>query len=150
MLDHLTHQVGLRCGNWRTAWAAANVAGAIARRPLLAGLDGDWLDTQRARLHTVLTRSLDSLAAACVATGQTALAVAAATELTNLEPFREGGYRRLMEAHHAAGDRGEALLVYERCRRLLAEELGVDPSAQTQAAYLALLGTGVEPTPTWR
>ena len=29
-----------------------------------------------------------------------------------------------MEAHVAAGNRAEALRVYERCRRLLAEELG--------------------------
>jgi len=55
------------------------------------------------------------------------------------EPFRESGYRRLMEAHVAAGNRGEALRVYERCRRLLAEELGAYPSPETDAIYRSLL-----------
>ena len=55
------------------------------------------------------------------------------------EPFREIGYRRLMEAHVAAGNRGEALRVYERCRRLLAEELGAYPSPETESIYRSLL-----------
>ncbi len=50
-----------------------------------------------------------------------------------LEPFRESGYRRLMRLHLRAGDRGEALRVYERCRRLLAEELDTEPSPETEA-----------------
>ena len=45
-----------------------------------------------------------------------------------------------MAAHAAAGNRGEALLAYQRLRRVLADELGVDPDAETEAAYLQLLG----------
>ena len=56
-----------------------------------------------------------------------------------LEPYREGGYRRLMQAHAAAGDSAEALRVYERCRRLLADELGAYPSAETESIYRDLL-----------
>src|SRR5205085_4569182 len=55
-------------------------------------------------------------------------------------PFRETTYRLLMRCHTAAGNRAEALRVYERCRRMLADELGVDPSPETESAYLALLG----------
>jgi sugar lactone lactonase YvrE len=44
-----------------------------------------------------------------------------------------------MEAHIAAGNRGEALHVYEQCRRLLAEELGAYPSPETEAIYRQLL-----------
>ena len=46
-----------------------------------------------------------------------------------------------MEAHAAAGNRAEALRVYERCRRLLADELGAYPSPETEAVYRALLDT---------
>ena len=56
------------------------------------------------------------------------------------EPFRETGYQLLMKAHTATGNRGEALLTYERCRRILAEELGADPSAETRALHRELLG----------
>jgi len=44
-----------------------------------------------------------------------------------------------MLAHAAAGDNGEALRVYERCRRLLADELGAYPSSKTESIYRELL-----------
>jgi hypothetical protein len=44
-----------------------------------------------------------------------------------------------MEAHVAAGNRGEALRVYEQCRTLLADELGTYPSPETESIYRALL-----------
>ena len=44
-----------------------------------------------------------------------------------------------MRAHAAVGNRAEALRVYERCRSLLSEELGVPPSSQTEAVYLDIL-----------
>ena len=44
-----------------------------------------------------------------------------------------------MVAHVAAGNRAEALRVYERCRRLLAEELGTYPSPETESIYRGLL-----------
>ena len=44
-----------------------------------------------------------------------------------------------MEAHVAAGNRAEALRVYEQCRRLLAEELGAYPSPETESIYRELL-----------
>jgi SARP family transcriptional regulator, regulator of embCAB operon len=62
-----------------------------------------------------------------------------AREAVAIEPFRETGYQLLMRAHAAVGNRAEALRVYERCRSLLSEELGVPPSSQTEAVYLDIL-----------
>jgi DNA-binding SARP family transcriptional activator len=44
-----------------------------------------------------------------------------------------------MRVHLAAGNRAEGLRAYQRCRHILADELGVDPSAETQATYRQLL-----------
>src|SRR5207249_7150009 len=66
-------------------------------------------------------------------------AVKWAKETVALEPFRETGYRRLMEAHVAAANPAEALRVYERCRRLFAEELGAYPSPEIESVYRRLL-----------
>src|SRR6476646_6252576 len=44
-----------------------------------------------------------------------------------------------MEVHAAAGNPAEALRVYERCRRFLADELGAYPSAETEAVYLEII-----------
>jgi DNA-binding SARP family transcriptional activator len=62
------------------------------------------------------------------------------TQAVALEPFRESGYRALMRLHHLAGDRAQALRVYERCRHLLAEELGAAPAPETEAVRAAVTG----------
>jgi DNA-binding SARP family transcriptional activator len=90
-------------------------------------------------LHDVCARALDCLAEIYLAVGDNLRAVRAASECIALEPFRETGYQRLMPAHQTLGNRAEALLAYERCRRLLAEELGAAPSPETVSLYEQLL-----------
>jgi SARP family transcriptional regulator, regulator of embCAB operon len=130
----------LRSGDVKKAWAPSNIAAIVARRPFLPGEEGDWIDRERAWLHTILIRALDGFVDIWFANDEPALAVEAARESIALEPFRETGYRRLIRLHAALGDRAEALRVYEECRRLLASELGIDPSPETEALYMALLG----------
>lgn len=129
----------LRAGAARQAWGPAQVAGALTARPLLPELSGEWIEEQRARLRRLRLRSLDCLAEVWIACGEAPLAVQAASEAVELEPFRETGWRLLMRAHDTAGDVAEALRAYERCRRLLADELGVDPSRETAALHHSLL-----------
>ena len=52
---------------------------------------------------------------------------------------RKIGPELLMRAHAAAGNRAEALWVYECCRKLISDELGVTPSAETSAAHVDIL-----------
>jgi DNA-binding SARP family transcriptional activator len=126
-------------GRLAQALAAADRANAIAGRPLLPGHDGAWIEDRRAALHQVLIRSLELLVDVHLAAGHGTRAVGPAAELVALEPFRDSAHRRLLAAHTAAGDRGEALRSYDRYRRVLAEELGVGPSSELEAAYLELL-----------
>ena len=105
------------------------------------------MEAKRAELLVVLRRALDCIADAALALGYPEAATAAASEAVALEPYREHAYLQLIRAQAAAGNRAEALHTYERCRRLLAEELGVSPSPQTEAAYLAALGSETEPFP---
>ena len=56
---------------------------------------------------------------------------AAALRQLALDPCREEAHRQLMRAYHRAGERAAALAQYERCRRVLAAELGVEPEAAT-------------------
>ena len=88
---------------------------------------------------TSASRALSVLADACLRSGDAREAAKWAEQTIALAPFRETGYRRLMEAHVAAGNRAEALRVYEQCRRLLADELGAYPSPETESIYRALL-----------
>src|SRR5262249_6591614 len=104
-------------------------AAEILRRPILAGDESPWLDTQRARARKALVATLHRIGS-----------VAALEEAVELEPFDETLHRGLIELHLSNGNRGEALRAFERCKRLLDEELGVAPSDETEALYQKALG----------
>ena len=123
------------------AWWAIP-AGAIAGRAFLAGHDGDWIEERREKLRTIHVRALCCLAEIWTTVGDTTLAVRDAKQAVQLDPFGERTHRLLMRAHAAAGNRAAALKAYERCRELLAEELGADPSRETQALHLDILRAG--------
>lgn len=129
----------LRDGEPRRAWGWGQVTFQVARRPFLAGEEGPWATRRRGELHDVLLRALDCLSDVCLWNAEPALAARHAEEAITLDPFRETSYQRLMRAHAATGNRAQALRVYERCRRVLSEHLGVPPSPQTEAAYLEIL-----------
>jgi DNA-binding SARP family transcriptional activator len=52
-----------------------------------------------------------------------------------LESWDEEAHQQLMRALAFRGQRGAALAQYETCRRLLAEELGVEPAKETTRLY---------------
>ncbi|MDQ6725901.1 MAG: AAA family ATPase, partial [Actinomycetota bacterium] len=133
-------QRALTAGDADQAYGAAVAAAAIASRPFLPEGEGPWFDRHQRELRQLRLRALEAAAEAAEAQGRWPEAVSAAEEAVGEEPFRESAYLRLMAAHASAGNRGEALRAYERCRRQLADELGVSPSPATETAYLALLG----------
>lgn len=132
-------EAALGNGSPREACGWALVAATIARRPFLPGAEGRLVSHWRGVLQDVRVRALDCLAEVWILTGQPQLAVRDAASALQLEPFRESSYRLMMRAHASAGNRAEALRVYERCRMLLAEELGVPPSPETERVYLEIL-----------
>ena len=129
----------LRAGKSSSAWGPACVAWAITQRDVLPGEEGLWIERERGRLLALRVRALDCLAALWLANGEGALAVQSLVEAVELDPFRETGYQNLMRAHASLGNRADSLRVYDRLRRLLAEELGSEPSPQTEAVFLELL-----------
>jgi DNA-binding SARP family transcriptional activator len=132
-------EAALKAGDPGRAYGPSAVAHHIARRPFLPGEEGPWIEHRRERLRSVLVRALECRSEVYLWNGEFSLAVEAARDVVALEPFRETGYQLLMRAHAAAGNTAEALWVYERCRKFISEELGVDPSRQTKAVYHEVL-----------
>jgi WD40 repeat protein/DNA-binding SARP family transcriptional activator len=154
-LEAAARQVGqaetaLGAGEARCAAEQAAQARGVLIRPLLAGTDGPWVEAKRRELSVLLVRALEVLAEARTGLCEHAHAAAAADAAIALDPFRESAHRLLIRALLQAGNGAAGLRAYERCRRLLAEELGVDPSPDTQALHLELLRgpTGTLPPPT--
>jgi YVTN family beta-propeller protein len=129
----------LAAGDPAAAKPAALLAESLTRRAFLPGDNGEWVEDKRRELADIRSRAVTALADACLRTGAGGEAAGWAQQAIELEPFRETGYRLLMEAHAAGGNRAEALRVYERCRRLLADELGAYPSPETESVYQRLL-----------
>jgi DNA-binding SARP family transcriptional activator len=134
-------EAALAAGEHAEAGSDALIARAIASRPLLPGEEGDWLDVLRARLAEVRLRALETLGEVWIARGDPALAARDAAEAIRVDPYRETAHRLLIRAHLAAGDRGAAAQAYEACRRVLAEDLGVEPSVETVELAAAGLRT---------
>jgi YVTN family beta-propeller protein len=133
-------EAALAAGDLEKAKGLAGRAASLVRRQFLPGEEGPWVAAKRRELEDVLRRALGCLSDACLRSGDDAEAATWAEKTIALEPYREAGYRRLMAAHASAGNRAEALRVYERCRRLLVEELGAYPSPETESIYRELLG----------
>ena len=125
----------LRSREPRRAYGPSAVAHHIARRPFLPGEEGPWIEGWRDRLREIHLRALEVRAEVYLWNEECPLALQSARELIGLQPFREAGHRLVMRAHAAMGNTAEALRAYEDCRKLIARELGVDPSPQTKAAY---------------
>ena len=132
-------EAALKAGEPRRAYGPSAIAHHIARRPFLPGADAPWIDLQRNRLEDILIRALECRAEVYLWNDEPTLAVEAASEVVAQRPFRESGYRLLMRAHAAAGNAAVALRVYEECRSLISEELGVSPSKETRAVHTELL-----------
>ncbi|MFD7584343.1 BTAD domain-containing putative transcriptional regulator [Kitasatospora sp. NPDC059811] len=130
------------------ALAAERLRAALAlwRGPALADLPdrsgpAARLETQReeARRHRITAE---------LGLGRAAELVAELTELCERQPLDEPLQQLMIRALHESGRTAEALRHYERTRRALAEELGVDPGRQLQALYATLLTPAeVEPAP---
>jgi DNA-binding SARP family transcriptional activator len=88
----------------------------------------DWLQDEREGLRQIRLHALESLARRLSASGRHAHAIQAALAAIRLEPLRETAHHTLIEAHLAEGNWSEASRQFQRCRRLLRKELGIEPS----------------------
>ncbi|MFF1377970.1 ATP-binding protein [Streptomyces sp. NPDC058308] len=108
-------------------WRGAALAELADARPLVARLDELRLTAVQDRVEADLALGLGPEL------------VPELRELIAGHPLSERLHGQLMRALHAGGRLAEALTVYEDARRVLAEELGTDPSAELSALHLELL-----------
>lgn len=127
--------------DWTGAWGPSRVALHTATRGLLPGHDAPWVREERLELETIRLRALECVAAAGLGLGGGELAAAerAGRALVASWPYRESGYRALMDVLDVQGNVAEALILYEQLRCLLRDELGITPSAQLQQRHQELL-----------
>ena len=136
-------------GAGRAALAAGDPAAAaerlrqalrLWRGPALVDVaDAAFAAGPVARLEELRLAATEDRIEADLALGRGGELAAEAEELATAHPHRERLRGQLMRILYLAGRQGDALEVYEDTRRLLADQLGVDPSPALSAVHLAIL-----------
>ncbi|GAA3253698.1 AfsR/SARP family transcriptional regulator [Streptomyces lavendulae] len=156
----LRHQEALDLGIARSLAADAEAARSAGDRALartllaraldlwdgepLAGVPGPHADTERTRLAEWRLQLLETRLDLDLEVGHHAEAVSELTALTAAHPLRERLRELLMLALYRSGRQAEALAVYADTRRLLADELGVDPRPELSALQQRILNADAE------
>ncbi|GGP55208.1 AfsR/SARP family transcriptional regulator [Saccharothrix coeruleofusca] len=126
---------------------------ALWRGEAFTGLDTPWLSTVRMALEQQRSVAEADRTDAALRLGRHQEVLAVLTARTAAHPLDERLAGQLMLALHGLGRTAEALAVYQRVRRRLAEELGADPGEALRAVHRRVLQTPVltvTPAPTWR
>lgn len=104
-----------------------------------AGVPGPFAETERARLGELRSAAAEERADALLAVGGHEEVLADLTAMVADYPLRERMRGLLMLALYRSGRQAEALRVFAEGRRVLAEELGIDPGADLSRIHQQVL-----------
>ncbi|MCC8243209.1 AfsR/SARP family transcriptional regulator [Saccharothrix luteola] len=123
------------------AGTAEQVDAALAlwRGEPFSGLDGPLLEAERQRLAERHLSAQELRARIGIELGRAGESVAGLTRLVAENPLQERLRALLMLALYRSGRRAAALDVFQETRRLLAEELGVDPGEEIRDLHERML-----------
>lgn len=147
-------RVALSAGDPALAADRLSEALALWRGPALADVAvGEILSAHVTRLEEERLRVLEQRIAADLELGRHQQLVSELKMLVSEYPLNEHFYAQLMMVLNRCGRRYEALGVYQGLRRMLVDELGMEPSTSVQRLHLTLLNSDAgpassEPAPT--
>jgi DNA-binding SARP family transcriptional activator/predicted ATPase len=105
----------------------------------------EWALVLRERYERQVCAMLSGLAEYYEQSGEHVHALQYARRLLELDPWNEIIHRQVMRVLAESGQRGAALAQYVHCRRVLSEDLGVEPEAETTALYERLRAEASQP-----
>lgn len=112
---------------------------ALWRGPLLAGLDGTYIAGAAHRLDEERLAATEKLIELRLQAGESAALIGDLVGLVADNPLRESLRQLLILALYRAGRQADALTEYDRTRRLLADELGLDPTPELRRLHEGIL-----------
>jgi DNA-binding SARP family transcriptional activator len=112
---------------------------ALLADDLLPDWYEDWVLIERERFRQLRLHALEQISERLSDAGLYSQALQAGLAAVAAEPLRESGRRQVVSTHLREGNVSEALREYQAYARLLADELGVAPSAAMQDLILAAM-----------
>ncbi|GIJ45173.1 SARP family transcriptional regulator [Virgisporangium aliadipatigenens] len=141
-------RAAVAAGEPERALAALDAALALWRGPVLAGAQTvPALAVDAAGLEELRLQAWELRYEAAFALGRHDGAIAGLRELADRHPLRETFREQLMRALIAGGRGAEAVAVFEDTRRVLADELGLDPDPRLRKLHLQVLRSEAAPAP---
>ena len=110
--------------------ATMNLAPLRQCGDLLPGWYDDWVLFERERARQLQLHVLETVADELIGLGRPAAALDFAMRALQMEELRESAHRLVIRVHLAEGNVCEARRQFERCQRILRNELGIHPSDQ--------------------
>ncbi|MDL4774136.1 MULTISPECIES: AfsR/SARP family transcriptional regulator [Thermomonosporaceae] len=145
--ERLAHEGRTALDEGDAARAADRLCEALAlwRGPALADVSaGEILSAHVTRVEEERLRTLELRITADLELGRHRQLISELKMLVSEHPLNERFHSHLMVALHRSGRRYEALEVYQGLRRMLIDELGMEPSAAVQQLHLNLLSSDAE------
>ena len=115
-------------------------ATSLYRGDFLENCYSDWCQVRREILRERLLRAHEELADQLILRRRYRQAVKTLHDGLAVDNSRESLHRQLMLAHALSGDKGQALIQYQRCVETLENELGVPPSPATAELHQRITG----------
>jgi DNA-binding SARP family transcriptional activator len=121
----------------------------LYRGDFLAGYYVDWALAEQERLREVFLGVLERLVGGYKGRGDYQAALTHARRLASEDPWREEAHREVMRLCHVLDRDAEALKQYETCRQILADELGTEPSPETEGLAIEIAERAGMQEPPW-
>ena len=112
---------------------------SLYRGELLPGMYDDWVSLERERLQAVYGSKMQTLLEKLIEAQRWNTAIEWSERWIAQGETPEPAYRALMLAHAASGNRAQIATTYNRCQQALEQELGVEPSEETNALYQQIM-----------
>jgi DNA-binding SARP family transcriptional activator len=91
-----------------------------------------WLITEQEECRQLHLSLLQAIIGQCQQSHNFQDALSYSQQLLDMEPWREESHRLVIRLLAQSDQRSAALAQYEKCRQILAQELGVEPSPETR------------------
>ncbi len=114
---------------------------------LLADYYDEWIFPLREHYRSLLIKTLLQIAQQMRSQSEYEKAIDHARKVITLDPANERAHQQIMFCHAAMGNRNAAIQQFDECQRILMEELGVEPAAETVALYEWIKQTHIESNP---